>query len=220
MVGSLFCYVCKHVLRVFVGMLKYMLVLAGLILGSIISMLLTINPINAVIFLIIAFICSAMSFILTNLDFVGFLFLMVYIGAITVLFLFIVMIINIRKIEYDNTTYLIIGGLIVLIICMQIVYVYLNKITLISFNEVSLFDNNTILSAHSLKDQINRHNVIYQLGILLFSEYYAFIGCSAIILLISVLGAILLTSSRNGLHSRMQYNQIIKHMRVMNLQII
>jgi NADH-ubiquinone oxidoreductase chain 6 len=71
-------------------------------LGAIISSILVItskNPVIAVIFLISVFINAAGYLLLTGVTFVGITYIIVYIGAITVLFLFIIMMINIRLID-------------------------------------------------------------------------------------------------------------------------
>ena len=80
-----------------------------------IFMIISINPINAVLFLISSFISIAMIFLLWNIEFFAIIFIIIYVGAIAVLFLFIVMMINIKKIEKDNTTYFTIGSILFII---------------------------------------------------------------------------------------------------------
>jgi NADH-ubiquinone oxidoreductase chain 6 len=72
----------------------------GLFTGVILS-----NPINSVIGLILVFIVSAIYFIILGISYIGFLYLIIYVGAIAILFLFVVMMINIKFIEIqtDNT---------------------------------------------------------------------------------------------------------------------
>jgi NADH-ubiquinone oxidoreductase chain 6 len=60
------------------------------------------NPINSVIGLILVFIVSAIYFIMLGISYIGFLYLIIYVGAIAILFLFVVMMINIKFIEIQN----------------------------------------------------------------------------------------------------------------------
>ena len=83
-------------------------------------MIISTNPINAVLFLISSFISTAMIFLMWNIEFFALIFIIIYVGAIAVLFLFIVMMINIKKIEKDNTTYLTIGSILLIILIFQI----------------------------------------------------------------------------------------------------
>ena len=82
------------------------------ILFSVLLMVLCTSPIHSVLFFILIFFCSSLVFTLLHSDFIGLLFLMVYVGAIAVLFIFVVMMLNIKRIERDATTYLLVGGFI------------------------------------------------------------------------------------------------------------
>jgi NADH-ubiquinone oxidoreductase chain 6 len=72
------------------------------------------NPVHSVLFLILVFFNSAGLLILLQLDFFGMIFLVVYVGAIAVLFLFVVMMLNVRLTEMNERRlrYLPIGGLL------------------------------------------------------------------------------------------------------------
>ena len=75
--------------------------------GAIISSILVItakNPIIAVLFLIAVFVNAAGYLILLGIGFVGLAYLIVYVGAITVLFLFVIMLLNIRLSEIIETS--------------------------------------------------------------------------------------------------------------------
>src|SRR5690348_12295820 len=102
---------------------------------SSIFMVSCINPINAVLFLIMVFISVAMIFLSLNLEFIALIFIIIYVGAIAVLFLFIVMMINIKKIEKDNSIYLTVSAIVFLLFVIQICLLLLN----------SLFEYNSIL---------------------------------------------------------------------------
>ncbi len=73
------------------------------------------NPVYSVLFLILVFVNASGLLLLLGLDFFAMLFLVVYIGAIAVLFLFVVMMLNIKITELTENTlrYLPIGGLMI-----------------------------------------------------------------------------------------------------------
>ena len=80
------------------------------------------NPVHSVLFLIFVFCNVAGLLILLGLDFFAMIFLVVYVGAIAVLFLFVVMMLNIKLVEINENIlrYLPIGGLIGLIFLFEI----------------------------------------------------------------------------------------------------
>lgn len=69
----------------------FLILLYTFIISSAILMISVLNPINSVLFLISIFFSVSIIFILLGIDFFGFIFLIIYVGAIAVLFLFIVM---------------------------------------------------------------------------------------------------------------------------------
>jgi NADH:ubiquinone oxidoreductase subunit 6 (subunit J) len=54
------------------------------------------NPVNSVIGLILVFIVSALYFIILGINFIAFLYLIIYVGAIAILFLFVIMMMNLK----------------------------------------------------------------------------------------------------------------------------
>jgi len=80
------------------------------------------NPVHSVLFLILVFCNAAGLLVLIELDFFAMIFLVVYVGAIAVLFLFVVMMLNIRVSELNENIlrYLPIGGLIGLIFLIEV----------------------------------------------------------------------------------------------------
>ena len=83
------------------------------------------NPVYSVLFLILVFVNASGLLLLLGLDFFAMLFLVVYIGAIAVLFLFVVMMLNIKITELTENTlrYLPIGGLIGFIFIIEVLLV-------------------------------------------------------------------------------------------------
>jgi NADH:ubiquinone oxidoreductase subunit 6 (subunit J) len=110
------------------------------------------NPVHSVLFLILVFCNAAGLLILLDLDFFAMIFLVVYVGAIAVLFLFVVMMLNIKLTEiHENVLrYLPIGGLIGLIFLFEVLLVVDNDlIPLLSLSsQIAELDNgsNTLFS--------------------------------------------------------------------------
>ena len=86
------------------------------------------NPVYSVLFLILVFFNAAGLLILLGLDFFALVFLVVYVGAIAVLFLFVVMMLNIRLLEnaFNFTIYIPIIIFLSLIFIFQIIYFFFN----------------------------------------------------------------------------------------------
>jgi NADH-quinone oxidoreductase subunit J len=183
----------------------------SLLLSSVLLMLLSINPVNAVLYLISVFISASIIFILINVDFLGLVFLMVYVGAIAVLFLFIVMMLNIKRIENDNTTYLILGGIFVLILFLQFIYMIINK-NLVYIPLNLIIDTNLFFFENSdYADSLNKKYIIQRIGLLLFLKYPLYILVVGLTLLVAMLGSIFLTNSKKGYSMRRQYNQVTRN---------
>jgi NADH-quinone oxidoreductase subunit J len=131
----------------------------GVLLFSVILMVLCINPIHSVLFFILIFFCSSLIFTLLHADFIGLIFLMVYVGAIAVLFVFVVMMLNIKRIERDQTTYLLIGGFISLLFSMQLIYISMNLYT-VHYPTNVLFSNTLMYDSLQHRDEFMTRNFI------------------------------------------------------------
>ena len=186
-------------------------------------MISVLNPINSVLFLISIFFSVSIIFILLGIDFFGFIFLIIYVGAIAVLFLFIVMMLNIQKIETDKLTYLTIGIFILIILFIEL---FLS----ISYNYLLLFDNNQIFSLIENKryiynlfslrsDESSRYLMVESLGIMLFEYYPIQLMLSGLNLLVAMIGSIYLTNFKRGFSTKKQYNQLARNHYLYNSNI-
>jgi len=191
-----------------------------ILIASACLMLFSTNPINAVLFLILTFLDSSFIFFLIGCDFLGLVFIIIYLGAIAVLFLFIVMMVNIKKIEGDTTTYLVIGVLFFIIFFFQISYY------VISFYEFELFQNLKMNTNSYYFDNVNKldfftkSNYFFTLGRLLYLDYFFFMVSISFLLLIGMVGAIFLTNYKNNFFSKKQFNQLSRNSKLLNLHII
>ena len=194
-----------------------------LALGAIISSILVItakNPIIAVLFLISVFVNAAGYLILLGIGFVGISYLIVYVGAITVLFLFVIMLLNIRLSEIIETSTnftknlplaLIIGLLFIyeLLTIIPFHYSDLSLITILfdmlqSINNILInnFDiNNNIVffTANPIIADTNFNNFlqIQSLGHNLYTFGSIWLIITSLILLLAMIAPLFLTINKN-----------------------
>ena len=159
------------------------------------------NTINSVFFLILDFISVGCLFIMVGAEFLGMIILIVYVGAVAVLFLFVVMMLNVA--EQRNSWFtgketkhihsgLIVGNLILLEL-LVVVGGWKYKENVMS--------SGTLI----LSDVSNTH----QLGLVMYTDYVLYFQLAGIILLLSMIGAILLTfRKRVGVKKQSYFKQI------------
>ncbi len=98
---------------------------AAIVVASAVMVIASRNPVHSVLFLILAFVNSAGLFVLLGAEFLAMILVVVYVGAVAVLFLFVVMMLDINfvKMREGFLQYLPIGGLIGLILLIELVMV-------------------------------------------------------------------------------------------------
>ena len=145
------------------------------------------NPIHSVIYLILAFLSSSIVLLSFNVNFLSFLFLIIYIGAVSVLFLFVIMMLNIKLLllKEQLLKYFPIGFLIGLTFFLEIRLLY------------NQYLGNTILDLSvKLNSWIEITKVSLTIDIIgesLYSYYSDFFLLAGVSLLVSMLGVIMLT---------------------------
>ena len=156
------------------------------------------NPVHSVLFLILVFFNGAALLLLLGLDFFALILLVVYVGAIAVLFLFVVMMLNIKLVEIDEKKlrYLPIGGLVGLLFFFETFLIIDNDFIplLGSSNYKEIFFFETFTFTHLewslfIKTLTNIESV----GSLLYTYYFLFFLLASVILLVAMIGAIVLT---------------------------
>jgi NADH-quinone oxidoreductase subunit J len=160
------------------------------------------NTIHSVFFLILDFISVGCLFIMIGAEFLGMILLIVYVGAVAVLFLFVVMMLNVAAQKQSwfvgqKSTH-IPSGLIVsiLIFCELLVVIGGWK-----------YKKNVITSSYLLIDE--KISNTHQIGNVMYTDYILYFQISGIILLLSMIGAILLTyRKRDGVKKQSYINQI------------
>jgi NADH:ubiquinone oxidoreductase subunit 6 (subunit J) len=147
------------------------------------------NPIHSVLYLLLVFLNSSGIMILIGADFLGLIFIMVYLGAIAVLFLFVVMMLNIQMIEWHDYLYryLPIGGLLWLCLVAEFSYLLLEECDYKQSTSIFLPE---YVSWLGLLNRLTNIEVIGQLTYTVFSVGFVM---ASLILLVAMVGAIVLT---------------------------
>nr|QPK67162.1 NADH dehydrogenase subunit 6 [Pelargonium transvaalense] len=169
-------------------------ILASLALVSALLVVRAKNPVHAVLFFILVFCNTSGLLLLLGLDFFAMIFLVVYIGAIAVLFLFVVMMfhIQIAEIHEEVLRYLPVSGIIGLIFWSEIFFILDNEsIPLLPSQEKNL-TMGYMLYAGKVQGWTN----LEALGNLLYTHYFVWFLLSSLILLVAMVGAIVLTMNR------------------------
>ena len=157
------------------------------------------NTVYSVFFLILVFISISILFIMIGAEFLGMIMLIVYVGAVSVLFLFVVMMLNIteqltkpssRKGLINNISVGSIVGVIIFLELLVVVGGWKYKGTFVPLSVINL--NLDISNTHAL-------------GNILYTDYIHLFQISGMILLIAMIGAITLTFSRRENIKRQSY---------------
>jgi NADH:ubiquinone oxidoreductase subunit 6 (subunit J) len=159
------------------------------------------NPVHSVLFLILVFFNASGLLVLLGLDFFALIFLVVYVGAIAVLFLFVVMMLNIRVAEISERRlrYLPVGGVLGVLFLFEICILIDNDlIPLLYYNieDTSLLQNYNDLSFIDWRTYLSTSHTIEALGNLIYTYYFYFFLVASLILLVAMIGAIVLTMQK------------------------
>ena len=143
------------------------------------------NPVHSVLFLILAFFNSAGLFILLGAEFVGMIMVIVYVGAVAVLFLFVVMMLDISfaDLRKGAMQYVPIGLLIGAVLLTELVLVYG------AWQFAPDVAGNLAASNLRFEDATNAES----LGMVLYTDYILAFQLAGLILFVAMIGAIVLT---------------------------
>lgn len=157
----------------------------------IISVFLTIsvnNAVYAVLFLISTFFSAMCILFLLNIDYLALMFILIYVGAITILFLFVVMMLKIKINEKNSTKFI---SFINILICCLVVY---NIVCNVDIFNVFL---NTDLVYTDWFSKLYYVDNIKMLGQVLFTNYYFYFILAGFVLLVGMFSSILLSKDSN-----------------------
>ena len=159
------------------------------------------STINSVFFLILDFISVGCLFIMVGAEFLGMIILIVYVGAVAVLFLFVVMMLNVAEQKQSwfigkQSTHIPSGLIVSVLILLEL---------LVVVGGWKYKDDLMSSSTLSLSNTSNTH----QLGLVMYTDYILYFQLAGMILLLSMIGAILLTfRERSGVKKQSYINQI------------
>jgi NADH-quinone oxidoreductase subunit J len=143
------------------------------------------NPVHSVLFLILAFVNAAGLFVLIGAEFLAFILIIVYVGAVAVLFLFVVMMLDVdfAELRQGFINYLPIGGAIGIILFFELAAVLIGW-------TIGPDVGKAITAPIPPADQISNTQAI---GLVLYTRYVYFFQAAGVILLVAMIGAIVLT---------------------------
>lgn len=157
-------------------------VFATILVGSALAVVTLRNPVHSVLFLILAFFNAAALFIMLGAEFLAMLLVIVYVGAVAVLFLFVVMMLNVEVETFRRglTKYSHAGFIIAAFLLAQMVVLYtqMDKVAKAPFR-----------LSQPIKDGVDNTTL---LGQVIYTDYVFAFQASGMILLVAMIGAIVL----------------------------
>ena len=183
-----------------ISLITFYLFSATLLLSSL-MVISTKNPVHSVLFLILAFLNAAGIFVILHAEFLAMILIIVYVGAVAVLFLFVVMMLDFKtSLEKDNILqYMPIGLLIGLVFIAELVIVLIN--TRLDLSNIQILSN----PLDNFSDQSNTEAI----GSILYTNYVLYFQLSGVILLVAMVGSIVLTlRDREGVKRQIVSEQV------------
>jgi NADH-quinone oxidoreductase subunit J len=158
---------------------------AGICVASALMVISSRNPVHSVLFLILAFVNAAGLFILMGAEFLALILVVVYVGAVAVLFLFVVMMLDVdfAELRQGFLNYLPVGGLVGFVMLVELVLVLgawaigpgVQRTVALPIPPVEMMSNTEAL------------------GRVLYTRYVYFFQAAGLVLLVAMIGAIVLT---------------------------
>ena len=156
------------------------------------------NPVHSVLFLILSFVNASALFVLLGAEFLAMILVVVYVGAVAVLFLFVVMMLDINfvKLREGFLQYLPFGALLGIVLIIELGILFLTK----SFSENSL----SKFVELPIMNEVENTKLI---GQVLYTNYFYLFQISGLILLVAMVGSITLTLRDRGQVKRQDISQ-------------
>ena len=156
------------------------------------------NPVHSVLFLILSFVNASGLFVLLGAEFLAMILVVVYVGAVAVLFLFVVMMLDINfvKLREGFLQYLPFGALLGIVLIIELGILFLTR----SFSENSL----SKFVESPLMNEVENTKLI---GQVLYTDYFYLFQISGLILLVAMVGSITLTLRDRGQVKRQNISQ-------------
>lgn len=158
------------------------------------------NPIQSLLSLIVSFALSSMLFMILGIEFISLLVFLIYVGAIAVLFLFIIMMLNLKVVELRNyyLRYLPVGSFIIFFFFFELCFfIYIEFFyTYVNFGFIDWID------FLYLEDNI------FLISTLIYTYYVIYFICLALVLLVSMIGSIILVINWGNLKNKNMYYNV------------
>ena len=179
------------------------------------------NPAYSVFFLVLSFLNVSSLLFLIRLEFLPIIFILVYVGATSVLFLFVIFMLNIKvaRLKVDNANYAFLGFIFVIIAVLEFLFVLrFETVPLVISNKQHLpilsdLGSITYLPDFFVWDQVE-HNGRF-LGRVLFTKYFIpFIVCGFILLLAMISAIVLTLNKKFAAKTQNIYAQVLRNYRL------
>ena len=157
-------------------------VLSAISIASALAVVTSRNPVHSVLFLILSFFSAAGLFVLVGAEFLAMLLVVVYVGAVAVLFLFVVMMLDVDfgSLRAGFARYLPIGGVVALFLLLEMVLV-----------SSAVANHGAASTAHAVTAPGQSNTEV--IGRVLYTDYIYFFQAAGLVLLVAMIGAIVLT---------------------------
>src|SRR5690349_16557113 len=153
---------------------------AGICVAAAFMVIAAKNPVHSVLFLILAFVNASGLFVMMGAEFLAMILIVVYVGAVAVLFLFVVMMLDVdfAELRQGFLSYLPIGGLIGLVFLIELLLVLLVW---------AIGPDATKAIAAPIPDTVTNTQA---LGRILYTRYFFYFQAAGVVLLVAMIGAI------------------------------
>ena len=158
------------------------------------------NPVHSVLFLILSFVNTSGLFVLLGAEFLAMILIVVYVGAVAVLFLFVVMMLDINFIKFREgfLQYLPFGLLLGFVLLIELFMIFLSG----NLKNITLIEYNLLPVTKQIENT-------KELGSILYTKYFYLFQLSVLILLVAMIGSIVLTlRQRKGVKKQSIHKQI------------
>ena len=158
------------------------------------------NPVHSVLFLILSFVSASGLFVLLGAEFLAMILIVVYVGAVAVLFLFVVMMLDINfvKLREGFLQYLPFGALLGLVLLIELIMIFFSD----KLTDMTLIEYNTLPAFKQIENT-------KEIGSVLYTKYFYLVQLSGLILLVAMIGSIVLTlRQRVGVKKQSIHQQI------------
>jgi NADH-quinone oxidoreductase subunit J len=185
---------------------------AGVCIAAAVMVVAARNPVHSVLFLILAFVNAAALFILLGAEFLAMILIIVYVGAVLVLFLFVVMMLDVDFVELRQgfLQYLPIGAFIGGILLIELVVVLVGWTTGASVAQAiaaPMPPNTSVLNVQAL-------------GHVLYTRYVYFFQAAGVVLLVAMIGAIVLTLRHKPYVKRQNIAEQVARSKATSIEIV